>query len=165
MDDIPATEVRLNEIRMKLQEDSICRIIMNYCQDGWPGYEHPTITVSTRPYWLLREELSVCHGLLMRGSRLVIPSSMRAEILQKLHEGHQGIVKCRERAKNLVWWPGLSREIEDVVKNCSSCLKHRRERPEPLKPTDFPDRPWQQLGSDLFYWKGVNYLLVIRLFL
>ncbi|XP_060064739.1 uncharacterized protein K02A2.6-like [Ylistrum balloti] len=100
----------------------------------------------------------------MRGSRLVIPSSMRAEVLQKLHEGHQGIVKCRERAKNSVWWPGLSREIEDIVKTCPSCLKHRIERPEPLMPTDFPDRPWQKLGSDLFYWKGVNYLLVIDYF-
>ena len=44
-----------------------------------------------------------------------MPSAMKLQVLDKIHEGHQGIVKCRERAKTSVWWPGLSREVYLVV--------------------------------------------------
>ncbi|XP_033730104.1 uncharacterized protein K02A2.6-like [Pecten maximus] len=161
---VPASEARLEEIRLKLREDSVCGIILSYCQDGWPGYEKPSISVATRPYWQVKDELSVCQGLLLRGNRLVIPTSLRAEIMQKLHDGHQGIVKCRERAKDSVWWPGMNREIADVVKNCTTCIRKRADIPEPLKPSEFPERPWQKLGTDLFHWKGSNYLLVVDYF-
>ena len=58
-----------------------------------------------KPYWSSRGELSVVQNILLKVCRIVIPSSMRLEILDKVHEGHQGITKCRERAKNcLVAW-------------------------------------------------------------
>ena len=64
-------------------------------------------------------ELAVDGGLLMRGNRLVIPSALQAEVLTQLHVGHQGIQKCRERAKQSVWWPGLSSKIEELVRSSS----------------------------------------------
>ena len=80
-------------------------------------------------------------GLLMKGNRLVIPVSMRLDVLDKLHEGHQGITKCRERAKTSFWWPGLSKKLEELVNNCSTCIKERVNRPEPAIPSELPDRP------------------------
>lgn len=61
------------------------------------------------------EELSIQEGLLLRGRRIVIPTNMRAEVLAQLPTGHQGISKCRAWAKQSVWWPGLSQEMEKVV--------------------------------------------------
>ncbi|KAL5010683.1 hypothetical protein ScPMuIL_012988 [Solemya velum] len=126
---IPATGPGLEEIRMNLETDPVCKVITEYCLNGWPGYEKPSITTVTRPYWQIRDELSVCYGLLLRGSRLVIPTIMRAEVLHRIHEGHQGIVKCRERARNSVWWPGISKDIEYLVRNCANCVKHRADKP------------------------------------
>ena len=41
--------------------------------------------------------------------------AIRLQVLDKVHEGHQGIVKCRECAKASSWWPGLNREVQDMV--------------------------------------------------
>ena len=103
-------------------------------------------------------------GLLMKGNRLVIPVSMRLDVLDKLHEGHQGITKCRERAKTSVWWPGLSKQLEELVNNCSTCIKERVNRPEPVIPSELPDRPRQKLAADLFELKGQTFLLVVDYF-
>ena len=82
--------------------------------------------------------------------RILIPSAMILEVLSKIHQGHQGIMNCRERAKQAVWWPGLSRQIEDMVSSCRICATHRINKPEPLCPTVFPKRPWQVDRTDLF---------------
>ena len=103
-------------------------------------------------------------GLLMKGSRLVIPISMRLDILDRLHEGHQGITRCREKAKTSVWWPGLSKQLEELVRRCSVCA---RERPNPVEPaisSDLPSLPRQKLAVDLFQLKGHPYLLVVDYF-
>jgi hypothetical protein len=49
---------------------------------------------------------------------LVIPAVLQKDILRRLHEVHQGIVKCRERARNAVWWLGINKQLNEVVRNC-----------------------------------------------
>ncbi|KAJ8027673.1 hypothetical protein HOLleu_29680 [Holothuria leucospilota] len=68
----------------------------------------------------------------MRGSRIIIPSCLRLELFDSIHKGHQGIGKCRERAKQYVWWPGLATQIADLVYKCSTCSHGSREIREPL---------------------------------
>ncbi|XDV16481.1 hypothetical protein PO909_016174 [Leuciscus waleckii] len=116
------------------------------------------------PYWPERENLTVAGELLLRGQRIVIPRSMRQEILHSIHEGHQGIVKCRARARQAIWWPGLSVHINQLVENCSTCSQHRAEHREPLLTTSVPERPWQRVGTDLFFWEKNTYLLVVDYF-
>ena len=54
---------------------------------------------------------------------------MRLDILDRVHEGHLWIAKCRERAKTSVWLPGLSTQIKSMVENCQTCARHREQRP------------------------------------
>ena len=100
----------------------------------------------------------------MKGNRIAIPVSMRLDVLDKLHDAHQGIAKCRERGKASVWWPGLSKQLEDLVNKCTTCIKERVNAPEPAIPSELPDRPWQKIAADLFELKGQPYLLVIDYF-
>ena len=97
----------------------------------------------------------------MKGSRLVIPNSLRQEMLEKLHSSHQGVTKCRQRAKSVVWWPRVSKELEEFVTNCHACAQHRFQPAEPLIPSALPEHPWQRIASDLFEWKQHSYPLIV----
>ena len=69
--------------------------------DGWPDSQRH-LAAPLRPYWSCRDELAVEDGLIMKDDRLVIPLSLQAEVLSKLHEAHQGIEKTRLRARSCV---------------------------------------------------------------
>lgn len=74
------------------------------------------------------------------------------------------MVKCRERARQAVWWPGLSNQISELVLKCRQCIQERVNVREPLMPTDLPERPWQTLGADLFTLNDKIYLLLVDCF-
>lgn len=101
------------------------------------------------------------NGLLFKGCRLVIPKSLQSDILEKLHTAHQGRAKCRERAKQSVWWPGLSAQLQQKVDKCDICARHWKNFKETLIATEFPERPWTNVGADLLQWKNDQLLLVI----
>ena len=86
---------------------------------------------------------------------------MQAETLKALHEGHQGISKCQLRAKATVFWPGINKDIEDLVSRCCICQRHQHHNtPEPLHPHKLLTCPWQSVSTDLFHWEGKEYLLI-----
>lgn len=106
MDNLPASDMRLEQIRREQQNDKICQQMRQYVEEGWP--ENGRLKGELRRYAPLAAEITVQRDILMRGNRLIIPEVMRKDILQKIHEGHLGVVKCRERAKQSVWWPRVS---------------------------------------------------------
>ena len=103
-------------------------------------------------------------SILLGAFGIVIPSSMRLAMLGGIRGGHRGIAGCRERAGGSVWWPGLGREMQDMVRQCRVCALQRESKPEPLITTSLPDRPWQVVATDLFELKGVDYLIVMDYF-
>ena len=84
-----------------------------FCLNGWLSMQK--ITTNLKPFWLVRNDLSICNDLLLYGSRIIVPTSLHSYTLQKLHEGHLGIQRCRLRATAAVWWPGLSQQIHKTV--------------------------------------------------
>ncbi|VDI44154.1 Hypothetical predicted protein [Mytilus galloprovincialis] len=148
----PASDMRLQNIRDECVKDEICKTLRLYCKEGWP--EKSSLSDSLKPYWSLQGEFTIIGNMLLKADRLVIPRSLQDEILERLHDGHQGIVKCRERAKSSVWWLGMSTMIENMVKRCKKCIENANDHAEPLLQPEFPKRPWQKLASDLFELKG-----------
>lgn len=156
---LPATALRLQEIQEAQKVDDECSRVRVYCLQGWPAYmPHQPLL---RPYWESRGHLSVVDDLLMYDDRLVIPRGMRLQILDYIHTGHLGITKCRSRARTSVWWPGLPKQIEDLVAQCVTCAKDQPTPKEPLMSASFPSRPWERIATDLFDLNRKVYLIVV----
>ena len=69
---------------------------------------------------------------------------MREEMLRQIHPGHLGVTKTLERAKDKIFWPGMSTQITEHVLQCSVCLTHRDSNAkELLIPHKFPQRPYE----------------------
>lgn len=102
-----------------------------------------------RAYKSIAHELSTLNGCLTRGSRVVIPSTARAQVLDLLHAGHRGIVTMKAAARGYVWWPGVDKDIEARAKACSICQEHQRAPPKAQSPEwQRPTRPWDTLHID-----------------
>ena len=65
-------------------------LLKHTIMQGWPSSIKQVPPV-LQPYWTFREELNVEDGLLLKGTRIVIPSKMCEAILKLIHEGHLGL--------------------------------------------------------------------------
>ena len=113
---LPATSQRLETYRRAQAEDSICTKVIEHCQSSWP--EKRGLDISITPYWKVRCSITVQGGLLLYYQPIIVPRSLQQETLNRIHEGHQGIERCRMRTKTSVWWPGISSQITTLVENC-----------------------------------------------
>ena len=127
------------------KKDPVLKLVHEYTTSGkWQK------TNETRSFFSIKEELSTFGNLVLRGSRIVIPSSLRQTTLQLAHEGHQGIVRTKQLMREKVWWPGIDREVESLIRSCISCqAQGPQPSPPPLIMTQMPTRPWSVVHADL----------------
>jgi hypothetical protein len=121
MESFPASNNRLEEIRREQASDPIIQELSRLCREGWS--KKSKVRIDLLSYWPMRAEFAVHDGLLFKGTSLVIPAVLQRDILRRLHEAHQGIVKCRERARNTVWWLGINKQLEEAVRNSRTCAE------------------------------------------
>jgi hypothetical protein len=100
---LAATEAQVKHITEAQQVNKTCKKVQQYCLTEWP--DKPKLQTDVAHFWHVSAELHMAGDLFLKGKRLVIPQTLGGEILQKIHEEHQGILKCQARAKQSVWWP------------------------------------------------------------
>jgi transposase InsO family protein len=152
---------KLDELKRETAKDENLQKLKLFIREGWPN-DKKTIPDAVKPYLTHLDEISEAEGIMLRGSRIIVPTSMRREMKSRIHEGHLGIERCKARAREALYWPGMSSEITEMISRCSTCLefrrKHQREPMQPLPPTT---EAWTRVGTDLFTMQGKDYLLVV----
>ena len=73
-------------------------------------------------FYSRKDELTVHQGCIKWGSRVVVPTKLRRQVLEVLHESHIGVVK-KALARSYILWPGIDREIEELARGCSGCQR------------------------------------------
>jgi len=154
------TDEKLSQIKSDTASDPALSELKEIITSGWPS-KMRDLPKPLQPYWSYRDEMSVENGIVLKGDRVVIPASMQKYILSKLHDGHQGIEKCKLRAKDCIFWIDITNDIEDLVQQCATCQEHRRSQTkETLMPHEIPTQSWQMVGTDLFFFENNSYLII-----
>ena len=155
----PASDAYLERVRVDTSKDTCLSTALQYTKTGRP--QHKTdVMLAARDLYAVRGELSTWNGILVKGERIVIPNVMKREVMDKIHQGHLGINKCRERANQAVWWPHITQDIKDCVSRCRFCLeKQATQRKEPLLPSELPERPFQRIAVDICQFKNSHFLV------
>ncbi|UYV60111.1 K02A2.6-like [Cordylochernes scorpioides] len=161
MDALDSSPVTSDDIRKSLPGDPVLRQALNYTLQGWS--EETPKEIELMPYWSRRCELGACEGLLFWGNRVIIPTNLRAKMLDELHNSHQGIVGLKSVARTLFWWPGLDKDIEETVRRYNCCQSHARMPPR-ATPVNWPptNQPWDRVHIDhLGPFEQNLYLIVV----
>ena len=119
-----------------------------------------------RSHWNFRDELSIVNVIIVNGTRIIIPTKYRPELLSLIHDdSHLGIDTCVLRSKSTVQWPGITEHTKSIVNKCEKCSANcRRNQKEPYIPVDIPIIAWKIVASDLFVFEDKTYVLVTNLF-
>ena len=130
----PATESKLEEIRKETNDDEQVQDLKKLILSGWPE-SRSRVKESVREYWNIRDELSVINDIIFKSDPIVVRTVMQREMLEKIHQGHMGMEKSKRRARDVLYWPGMNSQINDMVTKCTVCLEHRKENTkEPMNP-------------------------------
>ena len=137
---IPASKTKMEEFQDSTSKDITLQELAKTVHKGWPS-ERKDCPEILHPYWNYRECISLENGLLFKDDRLIVPEAERCQILELLHYGHYGIKRTQDRAKESVFWPDISRDIENKVKDCAICQENSTSQTkEPMHSHDVPKR-------------------------
>lgn len=159
--ELAVSERRMMQLSSETVNDKDLSQVIQWYKIGWPKNSN-SLNKELKKLYKLRDKLSIKDNIVYFNNKIVIPKSMRTEMLISLHTGHVGIIKCKKRARGIMYWPGISGDIDIFISKCKACEKYRPDNvKEPLMSHDIPDLPFYKIGMDICYYKGKDYLVVI----
>ena len=151
----------IKKITIAAKEDDEYGCLMRQIETGWPDTVE-TLPTCLRPYHTFADELSVSCGLIFKGHRFVVPLPVRPYFLKRLHSAHIGVNGCLRRARETVYWPGITTAIKRIAEECAICARYQQSnQKEPLKSHPAPSRPFEKVGVDIFTFENQDYLMTV----
>ena len=161
---LSVSEPQIQEIREETSRDAILQSLKAVVLNGWPSQKE-SLPTELYNYFNIRDELAAHDGVIFKGPKRIIPTSLRPKIKEKLHRSHIGIQGCLRRAREVVYLPNMNRELEDFISKCETCNIFQPAQPkEPLICHDIPQRPWEKIGCDIFTFNNRDYLCTVDYF-
>lgn len=134
--------------------------LIKYVTSGWPSYHQ--LDDLGQLFHRYKDELHFENNLLLRNHRLVVPGELQSQVAKWIHAPHFGIEKTLASARSRFFWPGMSRDLTEVVRQCIVCEKFTRaNQKEPLVQDSTPEYPFQRISVDLYEYAGHDFVAVI----
>ena len=141
------------------QEDPALRLLLEKIESGTLPEICPREDII--PYWQYRKSLYTCDGVIMYKDRVVMPPSLRQSASESLHAAHQSVSTMEQRARDIIFWPGMTADIQRIRDACTDCNKIAPSQPSlPSAPSKPPSTPFEQIVADYFNFGGRNHLIV-----
>ena len=167
-EDLNVLPRKLRELREETSRDEELKILIQFITHGWPDSRKEASKLDNSKkrvfdlYWNSRDELTYENGIIYKGHRVVIPAAERHRTMKSLHQSHIGIEGTLRRARDTVYWPGITAVLKDYISKCGICNRYRPEQcKEPLHPHKAPEIPWEKVGVDLFEMDRQTFLIAV----
>ena len=143
---LDSSPVTVKDLRRWTEKDPTLSKVKNHALYGWPE----VVTLETeKPCLRRKDELNIQDGVILWGSRVVVPEPGRKSVLAELHEMHPEVSRMKGIARSYAWWPKMDHEIETTVQQCMQCQQSRNLPSEaPLQPWEWPEKPWSRIHLD-----------------
>ena len=154
-----SSPIQVKDILKETERDkTLSAVIKNISNDAnWPK----KLDDELAPYYKLRDQLSVNQGVLLRNSQVVIPRTLRDRILATLHTAHIGVVKMKQTAREICYWPGINNDIERYAQQCKICAPLAIKPQAKFESWPIPDQIWGRVHMDFAEFAGEKYLVVV----
>ena len=99
----------------------------------------------------VRTELTTTpeRDVVLRGRRILLPSSLAKQAIQLAHVGHQGLVKTKQLLRTKVWFPHIDSLTDEYIQHCIACQAVTdTKRKEPPMMTELPPTCWDTIAID-----------------
>ena len=154
-------EEDLEHIVWETDNNHTLQELIRLTHEGWP-HTSSEIRDDIKPYNTYKDEFSIHNKLILKGNRITIPTSLKQDMLDKIHESYLRIVKSKQLARDFLFWPGIEKQIEDKITRCSIYQSFRNiPGVKRLINHSLLDGPYQKVGIDLFEYEHEQYLIVI----
>lgn len=146
------TTTTIDKINSETSKDCKLQKLIKCILAGWPSSINE-LPIEIREFWNFRDELTYLDGIIYKSIKILIPKSLQDEILSKIHSGHQGIQRCISRARSVVFWIGMHKDIKNFIEKCSICESYQPSKPkEPLIIKPIPSLPFETVATDIFHF-------------
>ena len=140
-------KVTAEDVRFETSRDPLLSLVVSRLKNGWK--EEDSTSPELAPFHRRQLEMSLSDGVVLWGSRVVIPKKLRRAVLMMLHEAHSGVVRMKCVARESVWWPKIDDQIYDWVAACRPCQENRDAPPQVKGATwQIPKDPWTRVHAD-----------------
>ena len=147
-------------VRSASEVDDVIQTLIGLIVNGFP-ISKKDLPAQVRQFWEARDHLNVFDGVVLYSDRIVIPSALRPKVIENLHSAHQGVSSMFSRAQTLVFWPGMTADIEESRNQCRTCHRNAPSQAK-LPPTapKLPTTPFQMIYADYFQLVTKHYLII-----
>ena len=157
-------EGKINQIKHETSKDFTLVKLAKVVQTGWPD-QHAEIDPDLHAFWIHHWNSSIMDGVMMNGKRIVIPRSLQDEYLKCLQTDHFQVSKCRATAKSTVYWPGIDKDITNLVGCCDTCRQVQHAPPSYDEHSIEACHPSHIFGSDIGNVDGKPHVVVVDYYL
>ena len=146
--------ISIEEIQHASLQDAHLQQLKTFIIAGWP-HTKDELHTNIRLYWPYRDKPVVIDGVILKGRCIIIPDSLKQQVLAQLHTNHMDIEKTKLLACESVFWHNINANIEAHIKLCGICLEFQQTQPrEKIMHHDIPLRLWEVIGAYVFQFKN-----------
>ncbi|KAK9686082.1 Integrase zinc binding domain [Popillia japonica] len=111
-------KLTVQEVAKETETDPVLKQVIAAIQNqNANAWEKPDI----RQFKNVKDELTLGQSIILRGHRIIIPTSLQQRTIKLAHLGHQGIVKTKQLLRSKVWFPNIDKLTEQEIRKCIAC--------------------------------------------